>query len=104
MSGICRDFKTPSRVERYPKTGHNVQLIETVMDCLSIPTESDVGHSPKSDSNNKPLFYRFPSFFPFLSWAEQMRLGPQKIRLIIIIIKQQQQQQQQQQQNRRLNV
>lgn len=64
------------------------------MDCLSIPTESEAGH--------KPLFYPFPSFFP-LSWAEQMRLGPQKIRLIIII-KQQQQQQQQQQQNRHLNV
>lgn len=73
------------------------------MDCLSTPTESKTGHSPKSDSNNKPLFYPFPPFFPFLSWAEQMRLGPQKIRLIIII-KQQQRQQQQQQQNRCLNV
>lgn len=99
----CWDLKAPGMVERHPKRGHGVRLTETDTDCLPIPTESKAGHSPKTDCHNKPLCYPFPSFFPFLSWAEQMRLGPQKIRLIIII-KQRQQQQQQQQQNRRLNV
>lgn len=98
------DLKAPGMAERYPERGHRVQLTGTDTDCLPIATESKAGHSPKTDGHNKPLFHPFPSFSPFLSWAEQMRLGPRKIRLIIIIIKQQQQQQQQQQQNRRLNV